>query len=187
MQKTVFTLMERCVACKSCEIACAVAHSKSGSVAKAQLEEPRPRPRVRITAAGAYAFASRCAHCDDAACIAACPTGAMQREARTGAVIVDQERCIGCWMCVVTCPFGAVTADPRTSRALKCDLCQDRLARGLDPACVEACPTGAMVYATPEELASMRRTAAAMASVGAVGEIEGSVALWRTLKGGQAR
>ncbi|MCL4401899.1 MAG: 4Fe-4S ferredoxin, partial [Acidobacteria bacterium] len=50
---------------------------------------------MRITSAGAYAFASRCVHCEDAACIAACPTGAMHREERTGAVVVDQDRCIG--------------------------------------------------------------------------------------------
>ena len=186
MQKAIFTLMERCVACKSCEIACAVAHSQSGILATAQFEEPLPRSRVRITSAGAYSFASRCVHCEDAACIAACPTGAMHREAKTGVVAVDQDRCIGCWMCVVTCPFGAVTADPGTGKALKCDLCAARGAMGLGPACVDACPTGAMVYLTPYELAGMRRSATAMASVGAVEEIEESVALWRNFKGGRA-
>jgi carbon-monoxide dehydrogenase iron sulfur subunit len=110
----------------------------------------------------------------------------MHREAKTGVVAVDQDRCIGCWMCVVTCPFGAVTADPGTGKALKCDLCAARGAMGLGPACVDACPTGAMVYLTPDELAGMRRSATAMASVGAVEEIEESVALWRNFKGGRA-
>ena len=185
MSKAIFTLIERCVGCKGCEIACAVEHSQSKVLATAQNESPRPRPRVRVEPAGAYTFPSRCVHCEDAACITACPMGAMLRNQETGAVYVNQDKCVGCWMCVTVCAFGGVSADPATKRAHKCDLCPERTAQGLEPACVSACPTGAMVFATPEEFADQRRRGTALASVGAVSEAPESVALWRSLRGGR--
>lgn len=185
MNKAVFTLFEKCVGCKGCEIACAVEHSRSKKLDIAQSESPRPRSRVRVETAGHYTFPSRCVHCEDAACIAACPMGAMTRSYETGAVYVDQDKCVGCWMCVTVCPFGGVGADPGTKKASKCDLCPDRSAQGLDPACVTACPTGAMVFATADEFANMRRKMVALANVGAIGEVPENVALWRSLRGGK--
>ena len=187
MKETIFTLVERCVGCKSCEIACAVAHSESKVLATARNEAGRPRARVRVEPAGNYSFPSRCMHCEDAACISACPTGAMARDSATGTVQVDRDRCIGCWMCVSVCPFGGVTADPTSGTAHKCDLCPDRTARGLEPACVEACPTGAMVFATPEEFADDRRRVTALSTIGIGGEVPENIALWRLLRGGNQR
>lgn len=158
MVKTIVAVVEKCVACKSCEIACAIEHSAGKTLTAALAEQPPPRARVRIDGAGVYSYASRCMHCEDAACIAACPTGAMQRAGGTEAVFSDWDKCIGCWMCITVCPFGGVTADPALHKALKCDRCPDRTAQGLDPACVAACPTKALLYATPEELAAQRHS-----------------------------
>ncbi|MBB3104156.1 4Fe-4S dicluster domain-containing protein [Azomonas macrocytogenes] len=165
MSKTIFTVVENCVACKSCEIACAVEHSCSKTLAGAILETPLPQRRITVEGVGAYSYPSRCQHCSDASCITACPTGAMQRDGNTDAVFSDHDRCIGCWMCVVVCPFGGVTADPVNKKALKCDRCPERTAKGEAPACVSACPTGALLFLTPEEFAAQRRQATAHAAV----------------------
>lgn len=185
MDRAIFTVIEKCVACKGCEIACAVEHSASRTLAGALAEAPRPRPRVRVEAAGAYSYAARCQHCEDAACVAACPMGAMTRHPETHAVRVDAQRCIGCWMCVTVCPFGGVSADPVTKTAHKCDRCPDRTLAGRDPACVAACPTRAIVFATPEEIAAQRRHATARAAAGlALQGVPGNVAAWRSTKQG---
>lgn len=165
MSKTIVTLVEKCVACKSCEIACAVEHSCSKTLTGAMLETPPPKRRVKVESVGVYSYPSSCKHCGDAACITACPTGAMQRDGHTDAVFSDADKCIGCWMCVIVCPFGGVTADPVSKKALKCDRCPDRTAKGEAPACVSACPTKALQFITPEELASQRRLATAHAAV----------------------
>lgn len=182
MSKAIFTVLERCVACKTCEIACAVAHSRSKDLFQALSETPRPRARVRVQPAGAFSYPARCQHCQEAACVAACPMGAMRRNVETGAVVVDGSRCVGCWMCVTVCAFGGVSADAAGKKAHKCDLCPDRTERGLGPACVAACPTRALVFATAEEVADRRRKQTAMSLVLA-SEIPESVALWRALKG----
>jgi carbon-monoxide dehydrogenase iron sulfur subunit len=86
-------------------------------------------------------LAVRCQHCVDAPCVAACLTAAMHRDPEAGTVLVDPTRCMGCWTCVLVCPYGAVFPDEARGIAVKCDLCPDRV----QPACVEACPNGALV------------------------------------------
>lgn len=92
-------------------------------------------------------FPLRCQQCKDAACIDACKTGATYRDPISGKVLIDSEKCVGCWMCVMVCPFGAVFPDEKTGKALKCDLCE-----GFEsPACVAACPTRALHFEELEE------------------------------------
>lgn len=159
--KEIFVDIERCTACKACEIACAVEHSSAKTLFGAVLERPVPQKRVHVEPAFAYAYPVRCLHCGDAPCIAACPNGAMTRDAVTGSVIVNEDRCQGCFMCAMVCPFGAISANTVKRIALKCDRCPDRLAVGLRPACVEACPTHALEFGEEEDLVSEKRLSAA--------------------------
>jgi len=81
-----------------------------------------------------------CRHCDKAPCMEACPEGAIIRDSKTNAVIILQEKCMGCRACISACPFGAILVDPKTGEVRKCDLC-DGNAR-----CAYVCPEGAIIF-----------------------------------------
>jgi len=151
---------EKCMGCHTCEIACAVAHSGSKELLKAIHEEPRPRPRVVVEAVGGAAVPLQCRHCEDAPCVAICPTGAMAK-LDGGPVVVREELCIGCKACMLVCPFGAVTMRPEGKAVHKCDLCIERLEAGEEPACASACPTGALRFGPVEEVVREARRKAA--------------------------
>jgi len=93
-----------------------------------------------------------------APCVAACPVGALSKDERTGAILVDVDPgsasvCISCAACVDACPFGIAMLHPEAGTAIICDLC------GGDPACVKRCATGAIVYAERSAGARARREA----------------------------
>lgn len=92
-----------------------------------------------------------CMHCTDAICEKLCPAGA-RTHLDYGAVGTDNEKCIGCQSCVVACPFGKPRYNEEANKAYKCNLCPDRVQNGLPPACVKACPTGALVFGDKEEM-----------------------------------
>jgi Fe-S-cluster-containing hydrogenase component 2 len=159
---------ELCTACRLCELACAVEHSCGKTVMAAMLELPPPRPRLYVeTAAAAEATVtlSVCHHCDPASCIMACVPQAMHRASVDGAVtnIGGRTDCIACSMCVMACPFGMIARGPAPNgriMALKCDLCPGRDV----PACVAACPTGALALKRGADLLPMETTTPAIAS-----------------------
>ena len=125
-----------CLGCKSCELACALVHSTSGTLEGALAESPRPEPRVAVALGPHGLEALRCEQCQEPLCTYACKSGGLSRNAETGAVTLDAERCVACWMCVMVCPHG-VRPSLRREQAVRCDLCAERAV----PACVEACPT----------------------------------------------
>ncbi|MCX7805293.1 MAG: 4Fe-4S binding protein [Planctomycetota bacterium] len=152
---------ERCAGCLSCELACAVAHSKSKTVAGAAAERPRPRARVKVVPAAGFCVPMACRHCAEAPCVVVCPTKALSRKDTSDPVLLAVELCIGCRACAMVCPFGAISADEDGRAVLKCDLCANRTAEGLEPACVSACPTGAIRYVEVEVVAAEKRRTAA--------------------------
>ncbi|RMD59271.1 MAG: 4Fe-4S dicluster domain-containing protein [Nitrospirae bacterium] len=170
--KGIFININRCTGCKSCEIACAVTHSKNKDLFSAITEFPPPRKRVYVEPVDSYAFASRCMHCKDAPCIIACPNGAMHKDEERGFVLVNEEKCMGCMMCAMVCPFGAITLDLYRGKASKCDFCIERMEVGKEPACVEACPTGALQYGELEELVRQKRRSIAYAVLIASEEVK---------------
>lgn len=156
MVKRLICEIDKCLACRSCELACAMEHSRSKTLVGAMREAPLPVRRVRVLAlAGprpgqaSAGFPLHCQHCEEPECVYACKSGALTRDPATGAVACDEARCVGCWMCVMACPWGVVHTSAR-GVALKCDLCADRD----EPACVQACPTRALRW---EEAAEFPR------------------------------
>jgi Fe-S-cluster-containing dehydrogenase component len=98
-----------------------------------------------------------CFHCDRPWCVAACPTGAMQKRAKDGIVFVDHELCVGCKACMRACPWGAPQWDPEKGKVVKCDYCMDRVDQGLEPACVAKCVTKCLHFGKPAEVTDTRR------------------------------
>ena len=104
-----------------------------------------------------------CNHCDNPPCTRVCPTKATWRRESDGIVMMDWHRCIGCRYCIVACPYGSRSfnwTDPRPHivnahadyptrmRGVveKCTFCEERLARGRKPACVEACTNDEIIF-----------------------------------------
>ncbi|MFC1949363.1 4Fe-4S dicluster domain-containing protein [Chloroflexota bacterium] len=96
-----------------------------------------------------------CMHCIDASCELVCPTGAISH--RGAAVVIDQEWCIGCGYCVQACPFDVPHKDEHLGTARKCTFCIDRTGNGEEPACAEACPTGAIQFGERTDLITAAR------------------------------
>ncbi len=144
MPRVIIVDVEKCVGCHSCEVACAIAHSTAKTLVEAMQEQPPPQPSVAVVAVGEAAVPLQCRHCEDAPCVQVCPRDALQRPDPEGPVLVDHELCTGCQACVIVCPFGMITMSSDGKSVIKCDLCIERLGRGEQPACVEACPTGSL-------------------------------------------
>lgn len=156
--KRIYVDPSKCTGCKSCELACAVAHSRyrrpDVPVMQdlfAAIADPTARSRVRVIPVSEEYYPPltipiQCRHCENPPCVASCVTGALSKEA-DGKVSLSPEKCIGCRMCVMSCPFGAIRVDPILGKAVKCDLCPNEPA----PACVSSCPTGALIYAEEGE------------------------------------
>lgn len=162
VEKFVFT-KDRCLNCRSCEIACTVSKSGSldllGSLTEARLPVRRMRV-IREHSGSEAAFGlQRCRHCSDAPCAEVCKFHAIRWDPATRTVVIDESMCTGCRRCVRVCLFGAITmvrtSHGRTS-AVKCTNCEEHMA---GPACVRACPTKALALnPVPRRLPSERKT-----------------------------
>jgi len=97
-------------------------------------------------------FPKSCLHCENAACVTVCPTGASFKRQEDGIVLVDETKCIGCKLCSWACPYGAREYDDDAGVMKKCTLCIDRIYnKNMDevdrvPACVSTCPANARHY-----------------------------------------
>jgi Fe-S-cluster-containing hydrogenase component 2 len=114
-----------CTGCLECELVCSI--NKTGIANPAD-------SRIKITKSveGDICLPITCQHCDPAPCGQICPTSAISRDLHTDAILINQDRCIGCKMCMVACPFGAISVDS-LNKIVKCDLCDG------DPQCVKFC------------------------------------------------
>lgn len=151
--KEIFVRLDRCLGCKSCEMACVIEHSTSKSLFSSIADKPVPVRLLHVEKAEGRNVPMICRHCQDAPCVAVCRTGALVQNSLTGVVDRIVENCIGCWTCAMVCPYGAIGRQMEVRMAVKCDRCKD-----LDvPACVQACPTGALVFTTLREFSEIMR------------------------------
>lgn len=99
-----------------------------------------------------WAFSRRaCFHCTDPACMDVCPVGAISK-LEDGTVKLDSAKCVGCKYCTAACPFEIPKFRENFGVSNKCTLCDDRVAEGREPACVQTCPAGALFYGPRDEM-----------------------------------
>jgi carbon-monoxide dehydrogenase iron sulfur subunit len=174
MDKAIVVNIEKCLACKSCEIACALVHSKSKVLEEAVAESPRPQRMVTVEPADEFSVPLQCRHCEDAPCITVCPTEAIYRHTANDPVLIDRDKCIGCKFCLMVCPFGVIELSRDGKAVVKCDLCIEQTKAGEEPICVASCPTGALQFCELTELLAKRRHAAAKQALAAATEAKKS-------------
>src|SRR5215467_10023040 len=133
--------MRKCIGCKCCVVAC---NEQNGNPAAINWR------RVSEIEGGWYPRAERsymsigCNHCLEPTCLRGCPVDAYKKDAATGIVLHSADACIGCQYCTWNCSYGVPQYNPDRGVVGKCDMCHGRLGLGQTPACVSACPTGAI-------------------------------------------
>jgi formate dehydrogenase beta subunit len=155
----------RCTGCKACMPACAEANGltpdtgMSGGIWQMPLDlNAQTKNVIKLWQSDdrtQWSFVKRqCMHCVDPACVSGCPFGALEKNQQDGVVAWNPSQCIGCRYCEVACPFEIPKFewDRWNPKIVKCQFCDHRLAQGLQPACTAACPVGAVVFGTRDEL-----------------------------------
>jgi formate dehydrogenase iron-sulfur subunit len=158
--------ISKCIGCKACQVACMQWNDlrddigttagiydnpvdltdQSWTVMRfAEVSNPDGRLEWLIRKDG-------CMHCEDPGCLKACPAPGAIVKYTNGIVDFVSENCIGCGYCVAGCPFNIPRISKRDNKAYKCTLCSDRVAVGLEPACVKTCPTGAIHFGAKEDM-----------------------------------
>lgn len=158
----------RCIGCRACQMACKQWNDlpRESTDPAGIYETPTGlsattwniiKLNERIAADAPRFFNYQCMHCADAACVSACPSGALYKDER-GFTAYDRGKCIGCGYCTQWCPYGVPHLAVEsllagTAKAAKCTFCQDRVQQGIGgPSCAERCPVGALVWGPRETL-----------------------------------
>jgi DMSO reductase iron-sulfur subunit len=133
--------MTKCIGCKCCVVAC---NEQNGNPAAINWR------RVGEVEGGHYPNTHRhylsmgCNHCVEPSCMTGCPVEAYTKNGATGVVEHSADACIGCQYCTWNCSYGVPQYNPARGVVGKCDMCHERLSDGMAPACVQACPEGAI-------------------------------------------
>lgn len=141
MQKSFIFDLNKCTGCEACRIACEIENQLEPDVIWREIftfNEPH-YPDIPV-----FHYSLACNHCVDAPCMKYCPALAITKDAETGAVLIDADRCIGCKYCSWVCPYDALKFNTTTNVMEKCTFCSQRLTDSREPACVTGCPTGAL-------------------------------------------
>jgi len=157
----------RCIGCRACEVACGQANGMAVPDVEndGALEQERTTSETQWTVVNRYEtdrgevfVKKQCLHCWQPACAAACLTNAMYKT-KDGPVIWRSGKCMGCRYCMVSCPFEIpkFEYDEWNPKIQKCTMCYGRLQEGKRPACVEACPTDALMFGNKRELMEIAR------------------------------
>jgi len=168
MVKAVLYDLRRCIGCRACQVACKRWNERKGESTTLSAGKgtewtnppdlsPQTFTFVKFIGKGEgdnfrWHFAKwQCMHCVEPACVSVCPATALYKT-KEGPVLYDKELCVGCRYCGTGCPFGIPRFDWQNRLVEKCTFCADRIAFGLEPACVATCPTDALSFGERDEI-----------------------------------
>ena len=139
----------RCIGCQSCVHACSECETHKGHsmIHLEYIDRSQSVQTVPVV----------CMHCDSPTCADVCPADAIKRSGDGRVMTARKPRCIACSNCVLACPFGVPKMMSEFDLMMKCDMCYDRTSTGRKPMCATVCPSGALVYATREEIERLRK------------------------------
>jgi formate dehydrogenase iron-sulfur subunit len=154
-----------CIGCKACQAACLEWNDVRDDVGANRGVYDNP-PDLTASSWTVMRFTERkegdrlewlirkdgCMHCQEPGCLKACPAPGAIVQYSNGIVDFHEENCIGCGYCITGCPFDIPRLSSADSKVYKCTLCSDRVAVGMEPACIKACPTGALQFGTKEKM-----------------------------------
>ncbi len=154
-----------CIGCKACQAACMEWNDVRDNVGSNRGVYDNP-PDLSAASWTIMRYAERkdgdrlewlirkdgCMHCQDPGCLKACPAPGAIVQYANGIVDFHEENCIGCGYCITGCPFNIPRLSAKDSKVYKCTLCSDRVAVGMEPACIKACPTGALQFGSKEQM-----------------------------------
>ncbi|MBN2010255.1 4Fe-4S dicluster domain-containing protein [candidate division KSB1 bacterium] len=134
--------LRRCIGCHTCSVACKNENAVPLGVWRSWVKQIEKGEYPNVTRSFLPLL---CNNCKDPICVTVCPTFASQQR-EDGIVTIDPHRCIGCRYCMAACPYGVRFINPILQICQKCDWCVHRVERGIQPACVDACPSNARVF-----------------------------------------
>jgi carbon-monoxide dehydrogenase iron sulfur subunit len=132
-QKTFFIRAELCTGCSLCQLACSLGREN-------EVNPARSRIIIQRMVMDGLMVPHICRNCKNPHCLKVCRRKAISKDAETGWVTIDKEKCNNCTLCIAACPFSAILMTPERE-VLLCDVC------GGNPKCVAMCPTGAIQFA----------------------------------------
>lgn len=147
-----FIDQSRCIGCNSCTVSCMQWHDiPPGPVKWMRVYqwEKGTFPNTRL-----HILPVPCYHCENPVCLKACPNKAIFKEEKYGAVLLDTKKCSGSRKCWKACPYGApqFQGDNLGTKMSKCNMCIERLERGLKPICVLSCSMRALEFGPLDKL-----------------------------------
>lgn len=137
---------DRCIGCDACYVACKTEWDLPALKESYRTRVFEVEDTNRFGKASVKFLPVLCNHCDNAACVDVCPTGASFKREEDGIVLVEPDMCIGCKACMVACTYNARYYDEEAKTVDKCTFCLPRVLQGLDPACVTTCVGESRVF-----------------------------------------
>lgn len=152
---------DACSGCRACQTAC---KDRNDLMVGQLYRKVSTYQTGKYPDATMYHYSATCNHCENPACVAVCPAGAMQKNEADGTVQHDDETCIGCGSCVKACPYEVPVLLEDKEIAGKCDACKPFRDRGLNPVCVDACNMRVLEFGDLDELRTQHENGGVLVS-----------------------